>query len=126
MLTRNIWLYDRGDYTPLACDIEATDWGALKDDDIDVYANNVTDYIIIQANKHIINKSVKIRQSDPPWLHNNIRKPMRNRTRYIDKYKRTSNLAYFEKYKQLRSHEPREIHKSRKIQKHTRKRLEKQ
>ena len=40
--TRHIWLYDRGDYGSFAREITNTDWNNLKDDDIDTYANNVT------------------------------------------------------------------------------------
>ena len=68
--------YDRGDYDSFAREITNTDWNNLKDDDIDTYANNVTNCIIGQATKHIPNKSVKIRQSDPPRLTNTIRKLM--------------------------------------------------
>lgn len=114
--TRNLWLYNSGEYTFLARDIEATDWGALKDDDTDVFANNVTDCIINQAKKHTPGKSVNIRQTDPPLLNKNIRNIKRKSKPYFDKYKETSNLADSEKYKQLRNQVTREIRNARKIQ----------
>ena len=114
--TRHIWLYDRGDYDSFAREITNTDWNNLKDDDIDTYANNITNCIIGKATKHIPNKSIKIRQSDPPWLTNTIRKHMRKRKRYFDKYKRTNNSADFERYKQIRNLVTSEVRKSRQLQ----------
>ena len=44
----------------------------VKDNDVDTYAQNVTDRILYLANKHIPNKVVHIRKSDPPWLTKDI------------------------------------------------------
>ena len=71
-----------GDYESFARDISNTDWDNLRDGNVDVYAKNVTNTIIDLATRHIPNKQVKIRQSDPPWLTNVIRKLMRKRKRY--------------------------------------------
>ena len=54
---------------------------------IDTYAINITERITDLANKHIPNKTVKIRSSDPPWLTNSIKRLMRKRKRLYDKYK---------------------------------------
>ena len=43
---------------------------SLKSNDIDIYASNMTDRISELADKHIPNKKVKIRLSDPSWLTN--------------------------------------------------------
>ena len=63
-------LFDRGDYQSLSRDIRETDWESLKSNDIDIYASNITNRISELADKHITNKKVKIRQSDPSWLTN--------------------------------------------------------
>ena len=85
-------MYDRGDYQSFFRDVIDTNWNILKDNDIDIYANNVTNRIIELARKHIPNKNIKVRKSDPPWLNNIIKKLMRKRKRLFDKYKRTNNL----------------------------------
>ena len=88
----------------------------MKENDIDIYANNVTNRIIELARKHIPNKNIKVRKSDPPWLNNIIKKLTRKRKRLFDKYKRTNNLNDFERYKQVRNKVTGEIRKSKKIQ----------
>ena len=53
-----------------------------KNDDINIYAQNITDTIITAAKCHVPNKNIKVRQSDPPWLNNTIRKMIRKRKRF--------------------------------------------
>ena len=101
--TRHIYLYNRGDYQTLTHELTGTDWNSLKDNNVDVYAQNVTDRILYLVNKHIPNKHVRIRKSDPPWLSNNIKQLMRKRKRLYDKYKRSKNQSDFNKYKQVRN-----------------------
>ena len=71
---RHIMLFDRGDYQSLSRDIRETDWESLKSNDKDIYASNITNRISELADKHIPNKKVKIRQSDPSWLTNEAKK----------------------------------------------------
>lgn len=113
---RHVWLYDRGDYESFARDISNTDWDNLRDGNVDVYAKNVTNTIIDLATRHIPNKQVKIRQSDPPWLTNVIRKLMRKRKRYYDKFKQTKLSVDFNKYKQVRNLVISEVRKSKRLQ----------
>ena len=87
----------------LTHELTGTDWNSLKDNNVDVYAPNVTDRILYLVNKHIPNKHVRIRKSDPPWLSNNIKRLMRKRKRFYDKYKRSENQSDFNKYKQVRN-----------------------
>ncbi|MCG8047067.1 MAG: reverse transcriptase domain-containing protein, partial [Candidatus Thiodiazotropha endolucinida] len=101
--TRQIYLYHRGNYQTLSRELNETDWHSLKDDDVDSYAQNVTDAILNLVNKHIPNKTIHIRKSDPPWLTNDIKKLMRKRKRLYDKYKRTKQEQDFNKYKQVRN-----------------------
>lgn len=116
VFTRKIWLYDKGDYESLSQEILDTDWERLKNDNIDIYANNITECILELSKKYIPNKTIKIRQSDPPWLNNTIKKLMRKRKRYFDRYKRTRLTNDFDKYKQLRNRVTSEIRKSKKAQ----------
>ena len=69
---RYIMLFDRDDYQSLSRDIREADWESLKSNDIDIYASNITNRISKLADKHIPNKKVKIRQSDPSWLTNTL------------------------------------------------------
>ena len=82
--TRHIYLYHRGDNETPALELTRTDWSSLKDNNVDVYAQNVTDRILYLVNKHIPNKHVHIRKSDPPWLSNTIKRLMRKRKRLYD------------------------------------------
>ncbi|MCG8096969.1 MAG: hypothetical protein JAZ17_25655, partial [Candidatus Thiodiazotropha endolucinida] len=111
--TRKIYLYNRGNYEAFSNDLEETDWQSLKNNDIDTYAGNITNNIYQLANKHIPNKIIKIRQSDPPWLSNDIKKLIRKKKRFYDKYKRTNNMHDFENYKHIRNKLTNEIRKSK-------------
>ncbi|XP_053381852.1 uncharacterized protein LOC128549303 [Mercenaria mercenaria] len=55
------------------------------------------------SNKYIPNKIVTIRQSKPPWIHNDIRKYIRKRKRAYDKAKISQNPRHWQAYKQLRN-----------------------
>ena len=114
--TRHIWLYDKGDYQSFSRDLNNTDWNSLKNDDIDIYATNITECITKYATKHIPNKDIKVRKSDPAWLTNNIKRLMRKRKRLYDKYKRSKDNADFENYKNVRNKVTYEIRKSKKYQ----------
>ena len=114
--TRHIWLYDKGDYQSFSRDLNNTDWNSLKNDDINIYATNITECITKHATKHIPNKDIKIRKSDPAWLTNNIKRLMRKRKRLYDKYKRSKVNTDFENYKNVRNKVTYEIRKSKKYQ----------
>ena len=92
--------------------IQDYSWDEVKDNDVDVYAKKLTDHISQLASKYIPNKTIKVRQSDPPWLTNNIKKMMRKRKRLYDKYKRLNNILDFENFKQIRNKVTNEIRKS--------------
>lgn len=114
VFSRRIWLYDRGNYESFTQDL--SDTNDLKSSDIDTYANNMTDQILKLADKHIPNKNVKVRKTDPCWLNSVIKKLMRKRKCYYDKFKRTGNSNYFKRYKEVRNRVISEIRKSRKMQ----------
>ena len=113
---RHICLYDRGDFDSMSREIQDYNWDEVKDNDVDVYAKKLTDHISQLASKYIPNKTIKVRQSEPPWLTNNIKKMMRKRKRLYDKYKRLNNIVDFENFKQIRNKVTNEIRKSKHIQ----------
>ena len=96
-------LFDCGDYQSLSRDIRETDWISLKSNDIDIYASNITNRISELANKHIPNKKVKIRQSDPSWLTNEAKKIIRKCKRLFKKFKRTKNITDYDNYTHFRN-----------------------
>ena len=116
VLRRHIWLYDRGDYQAFSQNIIETNWESLKNNDIDIYASNITDKISELAKKNIPNKTVKIRQSDPTWLTSEIKKMIRKRKRLYNKFKRSKSHSDFEKYKQTRNKTIAEIRKSKQLE----------
>ena len=111
--TRKIFLYNRGNYGAFKDDLQRTDWDFLKDGNVDIYASNFTDKILELTNKHIPNKTIKVRQSDPTWLTNEIKQLIRKKNRLYDKYKQTHSINDFEKYKQTRNKVTNAIRKSK-------------
>ena len=114
VFTRNIWLYDRGNYEDLTIELNETNWNNLKNDNINIYAQNITDTIISAAKRHVPNKNIKVRQSDPPWLNNTIKKMIRKRKRLFNKFKSTRNDIDFQNYKRFRNKVTNAIRQSKK------------
>ena len=105
--------YNRGNYQAFKEDLQSTDWNSLKHDNVDSYPSNFTDKVLELTNKHMPNKMIKVRQSDPSWLNNNIKRLLRKKKRLYDKYKHTNNINDFERYKQVRNKVTSEIRKSK-------------
>ena len=78
-----------------------------------MYANNLTEHITRLVNKHIPNKIIKCRKTDPSWLTNNIRRLIRKKKRLYDKFQKTKNMTDFENYKRTRNQVTNEIRKSK-------------
>ena len=95
-------------------DLRETDWNKIKNNDIDLYANNLTEHITKLASIHIPNKIIKIRKSDPSWLTNHIKRLIRKKKkRLYDKFKKTNNKTDFDNYKHIRNQVTNEIRKSK-------------
>ena len=93
-----------GDYENLKEKFRNSDWESLVNEDIDVYATNVTDHILQMSSECILNKYANIRPSETPWMHNELRKLMRKQKRAYDKAKRTKLTHHWDKYKKLRNY----------------------
>ena len=74
-------MYKNGDYENLKDKFRSSDWESLAHENIDIYSQNITDHIMQLTSECVPNKFVNIRQSDPPWMHNELRKLMRKRKR---------------------------------------------
>ena len=68
------------------------------------------------ASKHIPNKTIRVRNSDPSWLSNSIKRLMRKRKQLFDKYKKSKSLLDIENYKHVRNKVTNEIRKSKKAE----------
>ena len=64
--TRHIWRYEQGNYDLLKEMASSTDWNALHNSDINVYAKRLIDKILEISKDSIPNKIVTLRPSDPP------------------------------------------------------------
>ena len=112
--SRHIWLYDQANYNGLRDEISNTDWDAVKHQNIDTYAKNVTDSILNTAKQFIPNKNIIVRQTDPQWLTCKIKKMMRKRKRLYDKYMQSKSETDHSNYKRFRNKVTTEIRKSKK------------
>ena len=55
----------------------SVNWNELQDDDINVYANNITNTILEISKQCIPNKVIRVRSSDPPWITNSLKRYIR-------------------------------------------------
>ena len=110
---RHIWSYNQGDYNLLRAKAAATDWEALKNSNINTYAQNITQHIISIAKECIPNKIVTINTSDPPWITTTIKRYIRKRKRAYRKAKLLNIFTIWAKFKKLRNKTNSMIRKSK-------------
>lgn len=101
---RHIWYYDKGNYNNLRNKVRQTDWNSLQDDDIEIYANNISNQVSKLAAECIPNKLIRIKPSEPSWITSNVKKYIRKRKRAYRKAKRTNTHQDWLKFKKLRNH----------------------
>ena len=100
---RHIWMYDRADFDLLRQKAADFDWASLRSDDINIYANNITEKIFSLSKECIPNKQVRIRPSEPVWMTSIIRNLIRKRKQAFRKAKLTDTPANWEKFRKLRN-----------------------
>ena len=122
-VVRHIWSYDRGDYDLLREKAFTTNWNSLQDEDINKYANNITDKIMEISKQCIPNKTIRVRLSDPPWISSTLKKHIRIRKRLYRKAKQTNDPDLWNKFRRYRNKTLSLIRKSK--QSHTDKLKEK-
>ena len=86
--TRHIWQYDQGNYELLHNKAALFDWDHIKDNDINIYANNINTTVISLAKECIPNRCIKIKPSEPPWINSTIKRNIRKRKRAYKKVKK--------------------------------------
>ena len=82
-----------------------TDWQTLKGENINTFVENITERITIPANKHVPNRLINTRKTDPAWLTTHVKKVkkiIRKKKRLYDKYKKSNNIYHFVTYKQFK------------------------
>ena len=80
-----------------------TDWDGLKDEDINEYAENVTNHLKNMAKQCIPNRFIKVNPTDPLWITSEIKRQIRKRKRLYRKAK-TSNIPHlWQKFNKFRN-----------------------
>ena len=85
--THCIWKYDEGNYDLSRTKFSETNWDAISDTDVNIFAANLTHRIITLSTECIPNKTVHIRLSDSPWITAAIRRQIRKCKREYRKAK---------------------------------------
>ena len=101
--TRCIWKYDEGNYDLLRTKLSETNWDAISDTDVNIFAKNLTNYMITLSTECIPNKTIRIRPSDPPWITTAIRRQIRKRKRAYRKAKSSNTPHAWNKFKKIRN-----------------------
>ena len=110
---RREFIYDRGNYQAFSNDLVQTDWQTLKSENINtyMYAEKITERITTLAYKHVPNRLINTRKTDPAWLTTHVKKLIRKKKRLYKKYKKSNNINHFETYKQFKNLVTSEIRK---------------
>ena len=113
---RKVWNYKLADfhgYRETLSDYNLEEKINLSND-IDENINCISEAIMSAAEQAIPNKIATIRPDDHPWITCRIRRLIRKRKRTYRKFKRTSNIFLWEKYKTIRNKIVSSIRKSKK------------
>ena len=100
---RRIWKYEQGNYDLLRQTAAETNWNSLRHNDINIYEQNIKEYILSLIDSCIPNKVVTIRPSDLPWITTAIKRQIRKRKRAYRKAKLTDEDRHWVKFRMLRN-----------------------
>lgn len=103
---RKIWKYYQGDYNKykyLRRQKDLNDVVSNTDENMDRIVDIISSNILDAAIKSIPNKFVTIRPLDPLWMHNEIRKLIRQRKRLHKQAKVTNNASKWAKFRRLKN-----------------------
>ena len=64
-------------------DLVQTEWQTLKSENINTYAENITKRITTLTNKHVPNRLINARKTDPAWLTTHVKKLIRKKEKII-------------------------------------------
>ena len=71
--TRHVWHYDRGNYDLMRNKTASFDWDSIKNNDINIYANNMNTTVTAIAKECIPNRCINIKPTEPPWITTDIK-----------------------------------------------------
>ena len=112
---RKVWNYKLADfngYREILSDYNLEEKVSLSND-IDENINCISEAITSAAEQAIPNKMATVRPDEHPWITSQIRRLIRKRERTYRKFKRTSNIVLWEKYKTIRNKIVSSIRKSK-------------
>ncbi|MEW8191406.1 MAG: reverse transcriptase family protein [Candidatus Thiodiazotropha endolucinida] len=112
--TRHIWNYDQGNYDLLRNKATSFDWDYVRDNDTNIYANNINTTVTSIAKECIPNRCINVKPSEPPWINLTIKRHIRKRKRAYRKAKRTNSELDWKKFKSLRNKVVHNIRESKK------------
>ena len=81
---KTVWKYDQRDYENLRRN-HLFGWNSISDNNVDKYADNLTEVLSNVAKLFIHNKKVTINPHEPPWITCNIKRKNRQRKDFIVK-----------------------------------------
>ena len=113
---RKVWNYNKADYNKFRSILLESDilQKIEADDNIDHNVQVLNDTLIKAAEESIPNKMVLIKPDDHPWITCHVKKLIRKRKRTYRQYKKTNDVYFWTKYKQLRNKTNNTIRKSKK------------
>ena len=101
---RRIWKYEETiKYRQILLDVDLHEIVRNSRDNVDIIAQKINSTILTAAEQSIPNKVVTIRPADQPWMHNEIRKLIRQRKRIHKQAKRTNNDLEWSKFRRIRT-----------------------
>lgn len=100
---RQIWRYNDGDFDAMRECIQTTNWDNIFNGDVDAVSINITCFISSLCTRFIPHKTITVRQSQPPWFHNDLRKIIRRRKRAYDRAKSSNSPTHWTAYKKIRN-----------------------
>ena len=112
--SRRVWYYERGNFNLLRDKASTLDWESLRDNDINVYADNINTAINSIAIECVPNRHIKVKPSDPPWLTTFLKRYIRKRKRAFRKAKRTNMDSHWKTFKRLRNKDTTMVRNSKK------------
>ncbi|MEW8546463.1 MAG: reverse transcriptase family protein, partial [Candidatus Thiodiazotropha sp.] len=110
---RKIWKYAEGNYDLYRQLLAQSDWEQILTGQPEYVTEQITTTILKAATDSIPNKYATIRPADPPWMHNEIRKLIRQRKRLHKRAKRIDTVQIWRKFRKLRNKIVKEIRSSK-------------
>ena len=100
---RKVWKFAEANFDLLRQKVSDFNWQSCFDPDIDAYASNFSSSLLSFCDECIPNKTVTIRPTDPPWMHNTIRKYIRKRRRAYIRACKTQDPNHWSTYNTIRN-----------------------